>query len=160
MNSTYLIQRLNKPQNFINPFSFGVGFKNGGLSDKAAEIIKGIWSFDYMGSAEFEFGAIPKSLREISIYSHENKAEIGEIRLQKPVFYFCKGDIKEDTEKIIRELAKDKLWLKQPSFFSEVLNNENPQYYRTKGWLELDNNFMFFVDKEMYEKTLKLFGVD
>jgi|ERR1035437_2530956 hypothetical protein len=75
---TRLIQRLKKPFKPVdasgtpleklladNPFSFGGGLKNGGLSDKAMELIRDIWEFDYMGAAEFEFGAVPQALEKM-----------------------------------------------------------------------------------------------
>jgi hypothetical protein len=40
----------------------------------------------------------------------------------------------------------------------ETLHKE--QYADTCGWLELDNGYFFFTDKEMYEKTAKLFGLE
>ena len=56
----YLIQRLEKSKNYVNPFSFGGGLVNGGLSKDAMSLLKPIFSFDYMGSAEFDFGVLPK----------------------------------------------------------------------------------------------------
>ena len=40
--------------------------RNGGLSSEAMDLIRGIWAFDYMGAAEFEFGAVPKALQKIA----------------------------------------------------------------------------------------------
>jgi hypothetical protein len=70
-HSSYLIQRLEEPWGGMaqfkdNPFSFGGGLRNGGLSQEAMDLIRGIWSFDYMGSAEFEFGAVPEALNAIA----------------------------------------------------------------------------------------------
>lgn len=66
MKRTWLVQRLRKPYNHPafgadNPFSFGGGLRNGGLNDEAMGLLRGIFSFDYMGAAEFEFGAIPQA---------------------------------------------------------------------------------------------------
>jgi hypothetical protein len=75
---TYLIQRLKKPfpqpktestaGKLLrdNPFCFGGGLKNGGLSDKAMCILREIFSFDYMGAAEYEFGAVPEALSKMT----------------------------------------------------------------------------------------------
>ena len=36
----------------------------------------------------------------------------------------------------------------------------NKEYFNDPfGWLELDNGFMFFLDKEMYEKSCQLFEI-
>ena len=97
MERSYLIQRLLKPTQFgvELPFgSFGCGLVAGGLSKKAVEVINGMWTFDYMGSAEFEFGAVPEALNTIINYRKQDKAITGQIQLQKPVFYLCEKDMK------------------------------------------------------------------
>lgn len=71
MKQSYLIQRLKKPSPSDsifadNPFAFGGGYKNGGLSDQAMNLLRDIFQFDYMGSAEFEFGAVPIALNAIA----------------------------------------------------------------------------------------------
>jgi hypothetical protein len=77
----WLIQRLQKPWKIAEdanplfkamvagaagPFSFGGGYVNGGLSKEANKILGEIFQFDYMGSAEFEFGEVPKALGRIA----------------------------------------------------------------------------------------------
>jgi hypothetical protein len=69
MKRTWLVQRLQKPapmsikgKDISNLFSFGGGFRNGGLTDEAMALLKNVFSFDYMGSAEFEWGAVPQAL--------------------------------------------------------------------------------------------------
>jgi hypothetical protein len=69
MKDSYLIQRLHKPESWRikgkvldNAFSFGGGLKNGGLTTKALDLLRDIFSFDYMCAAEFEFGAVPAAL--------------------------------------------------------------------------------------------------
>ncbi|MBT4376649.1 hypothetical protein HOD29_04710 [archaeon] len=160
MKNTYLIQRLSKPTGFVNPFSFGGGLVNGGLSDEAMDLVKDIWDFDYMGSAQFEMGKVPTSLHNIANYSVDNKAYANKIGLDKDVFYICHQDMAESVEKMIRKLAIDErsFGLQDPSFFKQSLKGEK---YSDKlgGWLELNNHFMFFVDKEMYARTCGMFGV-
>jgi hypothetical protein len=160
MESTYLVQRLlsPNPKGIFNPFTFGAG-GNGGLSKEAIELVSKIWEFDYMGRGEFEFGAIPKALERIQNYSSEKKSVIGEIKLAKPIFYLCESEEKVEVEKTIRKIAKNKQNLLEPALLDEVVKgNENYQKY--KGWLELNNGFMFFTDKEMFDKTLNLFGIN
>lgn len=73
MKESYLIQRLKKPfkiedklKNLQNMFSFGGGLTNGGLSKEAVSLIRNIFSFDYMGSSEFEWGAVPEAMKKIA----------------------------------------------------------------------------------------------
>lgn len=156
MEKTRLIQRLKKPRmgSFL---SFGGGLVNGGLSEKAMELLNPILSFDYMGAAEFEWGDVPKALDKIWDYSNKNHATKGLIHLPKDVHYICEKGTQKYVEDIIQKLYKneDDLYLKEPTFLRESIE-ERDNY---KGWLELDNAFMFFIDKEMYRKTLNLFNI-
>lgn len=165
MEKTYLVQRLTKPRGGTNPFSFGGGLVNGGLSDEGAELISKVWDFDYMGAAEFELGAIPKTLQRIAQYSSEGSVVTGEVPLGKDILYLCEKDMKSGVERVIQKIADDTLRLKEPAFLKEVIewNDKSegndgfePMY---KGWLELNNGFAFFIDQEMYNNTLKLFGI-
>ena len=163
MKSTYLIQRLKSPHKHQNPFgSFGGGLKNGGISDKGYNMLKSIFSFDYMGAAEFEFGAVPESLERTA----KKANEYGFYRLninKVPVYVICKKKENNDVESILILLSKDLVRLKESSHFNAALGLS--KYYKkedcsVKGWMELDNDFMFFVDKDMAEKTAQLFQIE
>lgn len=62
---SWLIQRLKRPTKMDNPWGFGGGLRHGGLSDGAWEIFRKLCSFDYMGAAEFEIGALPKAFEKM-----------------------------------------------------------------------------------------------
>jgi hypothetical protein len=168
-NRTWLIQRLGKPYGrpdedltkLINAFSFGGGLVNGGLSDEAMQLLGGIFSFDYMGSAEFEWGAVPKALEYIA--KQRKKFISGEATINKePVYYLCYKDIKDYVENLLADLSKDKLQLKELSLFNVAVGKckyIKKEDCKTFGWLELDNGFFFFTDQEMYEKTKELFEI-
>jgi hypothetical protein len=72
--ATYLIQRMNKPHDNTPKGDFMVKadqvFGEGGgglrLSDEARGLFRYVTSWDYMGSAEFEFGALPKALGKMA----------------------------------------------------------------------------------------------
>lgn len=190
---SWLIQRLQLPfksdhpwSGKDNPFSFGGGFKNGGLSNEAMDVIRPVFRFDYMGAAEFEFGAVPEALQKIS----ESRAEYvpGEVRIKPeevespplydqkcyrklskvlPVWYFCHKDHQDHVKALVRKLASGKgdgrSDLKEPtglsrSLWKRVESEESKLDHRAAGWLELDNGFFFFVDEEMFTKTVRLFS--
>lgn len=70
-HGTWLIQALNKPHKTpgpfkVNPFSFGGG--GSGLKHETAQMLENIWSPEYMGSAEYEFGAFAQTLKAIYEY--------------------------------------------------------------------------------------------
>jgi hypothetical protein len=186
MKSSRLVQRLKKPfPGFAgakdNPFSFGGGYKNGGLSPEAMDLLRPNFSFEYMGAAEFEFGAVPKALALIHANSDSlvafsfrfPQAEVARHWRDKSntlptgtveIFVIC------DEEWIDQVTARIRLWasqdsntgrggtLHEESQLSTVLRpyGEGPD---TCGWLELNNGFFFFTDEEMWKATAELFDV-
>jgi hypothetical protein len=169
MGRTYLIQRLNKPVERINPFSFGGGLKNGGLSDEAMTLLKSIFSFDYMGSAEFEFGAVPAALGFIHDQAANRMSFLPKKYLvvsgnHRGVYYICPKSYEKGVKTVLDTLLEDEgtLRLKEYCGLKDRINPESdPEGYRKNnvGWLELNNGFFFFTDSEMFENTKKLFGV-
>lgn len=195
MKESYLIQRLQKPfkptgsklDRIDNPFSFGGGLKNGGLSDEAIKLIRDIWRFDYMGSAEFEFGAVPKAMHEIAkahgdyvgaeiqVDAQENEMDYSRRKFSKlqkeraiprktnkaTIYVLCPLDWLPEITKRIREWAMEEPYhkTKESINLQRALFPDSDYARDYAGWLELDNGFFFFTDKEMYEKTRNLFGI-
>src|SRR3989338_2112493 len=145
MVRTFLIQRLNKPTP-PNPFSFGGGLHNGGLSEVAANVLQVIFSFDYMGSAEFEFGVVPVALQFIATQAKKKKITAGKIG---DIYYICPRIYKDGVLDIIEKLLVDErsLCLKERCGLADHFNKSDAYHQETLGWLELDNGFMFFVDQ-------------
>lgn len=161
----WLIQRLIKPTKDweSNPFIFGGGYKWGGLTKEAMDMIKDVFEFDYMGAAEFEHGAVPEALQKISSYA-ENHTLIKDSfrpsrRYEKTCYYICCQYHEKEIKDFIKSLLKsDKPRLKENTCFQNSMENE--EFCRKfVGWLELDNGFFFFTDKEMFEKTCLVFGL-
>jgi hypothetical protein len=175
LKSSYLIQRLQKPvimkvagKIVDNPFSFGGGLINGGISKEGMNLLRGIFSFDYMGSAEFEFGAVPAALSFlVEQRAKENivASAIDFIHGEQIVYYVCPKPYEEEVKKRIGQLRRmDKeICLKEHCGLKEYFNekDERRSQYAKKnvGWLEIDNGFAFFVDKEMFDKFCTLLGI-
>lgn len=159
LNQTWLVQRLLKPTkgDYDNPFAFGGGLKNGGLSENAMKLLRPIFSFDYMGSAEFEFGAIPAFFKDIA--ENIKQYSTWEISIKTtPIYVIGRTSLKGDISNRILELSKMKYGgLKEYCGLYQALEKKDSQYI---GWLELDNNFMFFIDKSIFEKTASLFELN
>jgi len=183
---SYLIQRLDKPTGSLNPFSFGGGHVNGGLSDEGAEALKSICSFDYMGSAEFEFGALPKALNSIASSAEKTELEAYAVEVSgKPSFEFsdrrlsfedkrkvadnhqikttvyvvARKELKQHIEQLLVELSSDNFRGKERTAFCESVFGISPETYGDcVGWLELDNGFFFTKDFEMFQNFARLFG--
>lgn len=182
LRETYLVQRLERPWGeAANPFSFGGGLRNGGLQKEAMALLKGIFTFDYMGSAEFEFGAVPKALTAIYKVAVEGGLMSGTVLLTEasvakvttwdrsrrqlplkadPIVYFiCPSAWEGEIVHRIIALAGGKGRLKEGTRLANVLRPDPAHEDRVAGWLELDNGWFFFTDREMFEKVAALFEV-
>lgn len=179
MERSKLIQRLNKPpfnddkfSRLTNVLAFGGGLRNGGISEEASRLLSKVINFDYMGSAEFEFGAVPKSLNRVwdnrekyitrtfpvhYSYSDGWGPQVKKIEGDRDIWVIClKDDLKEICTKI-------KTWAYKPSGTNTkepiLLDASLASKYRSVGWMEIDNDFMFFSDKEMFEGMCELFEI-
>lgn len=180
MKQSWLIQRLEKPRRPgllgpDNPFAFGGGLVNGGLSSEAMSLLRGIFSFDYMGAAEFEWGAVPKALQALA--SDQLVAESLTIPLatvardfrdkgpdpegEGTIYVLCRREHLDGVKERIKALAAEgyKADLKEPANLASTLRPVNEWDGRVVGWLELDNGFFFSTDREMWSATSHLFGV-
>lgn len=177
MDRTWLIQRLNKPyevQNdmtkLANAFSFGGGLVNGGLTKEAMALLSPLFTFDYMGSAEFEFGAVPETLSKIVEHRKDYvdfttgitfKFKDWKTKETKTgmhdVFIICNKADKDEVVDRISKFAKDECYgkTKDSVNFNRALG-EAEYTERLIGWLELDNGYMFFKDHETGKKTADL----
>ncbi len=181
----YLIQRLKKPfpkqeepgketffQKLANAFSFGGGLKNGGLSDEAMKLLSDVWRYDYMGSAEFEWGAVPESLERIAedishyitgqtevkacVYNWNSKDKKDKYINEKAlIFYVCQKEDESEVKEWIGKFADEK---KRGYHTKESVNlarsicvKEDSFYREVVGWHDIDNDYLFFTDKEMFE---------
>lgn len=189
MRRTWLIQRLERPHTSgllaqlgkDNPFSFGGGLKNGGLRPEAMDLLRPVFSFAYMGSAEFEFGAVPEALRRIAndrtliaftvaIPLKSVPQPWDEKRRKLPnkpegdgtIYVLAPAEWKVEIDARIKGWAKKPYeGLKESTNLDMVLRPPADDKFPTRvgGWLELDNGFFFFSDEEMFHKTADLFGV-
>jgi hypothetical protein len=154
MERSWLIQRLMEPRQ--------VSLAITSVSRKARDILDSIITFDYMGSSEFEFGTVPKALQKIGEYSSKKEGIQGELELKKPVYYICSKEQENYVKDLIKKIAEEgdygKLHFLEPTRFKEALEGEK-YYNNLKGWFELDNGFMFFIDKEMSKKMANVFDI-
>lgn len=158
MNRVWLVQRLEVPYDGYenNPFSFGGGLPNGGIKESLMAVIKYIFSFSYMGSAEFEWGAVPSALKAL----HTHKSLIN-FKLDNGLYVICPSEIKEDLTKWLNAIYEDEYTypLKETLQFNRALISDS----NIGGWLKIERDdyckepFMFFINKTMYNKTCQLF---
>lgn len=180
---TRLVQRLRKPFYseglLVDVLAFGGGLRNGGLSDEAMRLLRDVFRFDYMGAAEFEWGAIPEALTTIAKQQSDLVAEpmffplaevAPDVRAKEQaapegdavVYIICHRDHLPTVGDRIRGWAAEPYNpdLKESTRLSSALRPHKKWDTEICGWLELDNGFFFFTDREMWEHTARLFGVE
>lgn len=186
MQGSWLVQRLNKPRpahhilGTDNPFAFGGGLVNGGLSGEAMDLLRPIFSFDYMGAAEFELGAVPEALNRLAKAkrlahstvdvdlagvplpwsARKDEPKIG--RGTAPVYVLSQAAHVDEVHRRIAAWATEPYGrtLKESTNLNRALRPSDDSDRRTCGWLELDNGFFFFTDAEMWTSTCAVFGVE
>jgi len=182
MKEPYLIQRLKKPYKIevkdslmgklAEAFTFGGGMSKGGIRKEAWDIITQIWRYDYMGSAEFEFGAVPESLERMAKskklikfetlvkanhYSYGNKKRLS---AEGTVHIICDKEFKDQVAEYIRVMAAAQEKYRTKEYVGLAQSICGAEYYTdTVGWHDIINDYMFFTDKEMFDNTCKLFGL-
>lgn len=194
LERTRLIQRLTKPRRTHpafgkdNPWSFGGGYKNGGLSADAMTLLRPCFGFDYMGSAEYEFGAVPEGLQKVARLADEgylgartttvdlSTIDPGWEKDAKPgegeatVYLLCDLRAEQEIVQRIQWIAMEGKKNPHPEwgtgaylvFKEQALFGKTllgrPYMEHNGGWLELDNGFMFFSDQLMWQRTAAVFG--
>lgn len=183
MGRTWLIQRLKAPYgtNIFgakgNPFSFGGGLHNGGLFDEAMGLLSQVFSFDYMGAAEFEFGSIPAALSVIAkdakdyeatsfsfpltqVAKHHRDQSTDEPEGDVTIYVISRKEWTSEIQDRIRGWAAElrNPDLKEATRLALALRPHREWDAETYGWLELHHAF-FFTNQEMWEQTATLFGI-
>ena len=159
MRKSWLIQRLERPLNGKlgalkdNPFSFGGGLRNGGLSNEAMDLLRPIFSFSYMGAAEYEWGKVPEALNKIAGYAQDRKLVAFDISAPwAPLYVICAKAHRKEVEERVEGWARGN----GPEVRDPIQMGDS----YAVGWLELDNGFLFFTDEDMWRGAAHLFGVE
>lgn len=118
------------------------------------EGIDAIVIFDYMGSSEYEWGALPKSLENIRIgisdYIYTDIC-VGD----KQITVFCTKYQQPKIEQYLNELADGKMRLKEYASFDSYVNNKFPRTNKTDFWWDIQNDLMFWRKDTVFENKFK-----
>ena len=191
MSSFYLMQRLLPPREKTgSPFDnahrvFGGGML--GLSESAWDLMDQLCRIDYMGAAEFEFGALPQFLGSWQERAEEGfdlwcfTLKPGEYKpnwergfrraksnplppLQERIVYCIrpkKGRYgREYIEEQFRGVALETVRCKEPANTRGALDPLESGYHKISGWIVLTADCMIFVDAKMWQDFAELFGGD
>lgn len=133
------------------------------IGDQERDYNKGIdriLEFDYMGSSEFEWGALPQSLKKIREYI-SNKTSIietvtiGTHKKSIKILYNTQKHTKEEIQNILENLAEGKTRLQEPSYFDICIYPErHPSFtsLQCDFWWDIDQDWMFWKDNKKFEK--------
>lgn len=130
-------------------------------NDESAKDIDSIINFEYMGSAEYEFGALPDSLKEI-------RSDIGKYKYinvivkGKYITVFCKEKQESEIKPYLDQLANNNMRLKARSCFNECVNPSTHDLkwqeihpIKTNFWWDLENHLMFWINNSEFESKFK-----
>ena len=114
-----------------------------------------LMSFEYMGSAEFEFGALPRSLKRMaSEFNAYKRFSTSFSNGDDMVHIICKSEHKDDIIAFLEKASKESYGLntKEVVYFKEALAKE--QYTNTNVWWDLENNWFAVLGKENAKKVM------
>ena len=187
-----LVQRLQPPSKapegsalskLDNVFSFGGGYVNGGLSKGAMDAIRSIFRFDYMGAAEYEFGAVPEAMKKLiearqqdtlgafmlEVEGSRAKDAHTVIPHKRMIWFFCDkapemvAHVQQFLKVHAAEAYPRREWATRDStnihreMHTTWRDQQEPRWSETSGGLELDNGFIYFLNVEQAEKFATLF---
>lgn len=189
MRITFLIQRLKRPRHATGPLAKAHRVFGGGmmaLSEQQWDFVDQAFEIDYMGAAEYEFGSFGKAMQMLMeanervafgiVIDRKDVALNGSRSFNKKlkkadapsepavVYVLCQTGLRDEIEKRIRQLANDGIeslrWVRDDTFMHRTLDPLNEWDEKTVGWLEIDNGFFFFTDKEMWRAVCAWFDLE
>jgi hypothetical protein len=180
------LQRLEMPREHMNPFNFGGGLRNGGLSDEAAALLRPLFCFYYMGDAAFEYGAMPESFDRFreqrgkyvllplkhsltvsrsKMFGRQPGEKPTKHKIDFEVFCICRDDWRERAAAIIKTLSSERevhgvrLALKCGNDFPNAVYDFVLGKPSTIGWMDIENDYFIFLREETAVRLLHLFEV-
>lgn len=114
--------------------------------------IDSILKFDYMGSSEFEWGALPKSLSRIREKDQYTYLDIPV--KDKVISVYCKESQKSEVREYLNKLAENVFHLQEYSDFDTYINPSNLKS-RTDFWWDINNDLMFWGKNHEFEANFK-----
>ena len=161
-NPSWLVQRLNKPVGYKNPF----GDVSNGVDDANSEVnIQDVVNPDYMGAAEYEWGVFDKCLKVMQKMGTNNEqAFLHKIHNKSVYVVMANGCDLDEVRKIIDYLYfAPSLYQHNKGRLPEISKNDFSTFYKemsrcmindysnikTHGWLCIDKYFAWFVDRDL-----------
>lgn len=108
--------------------------------------IRRLVSADYMGSAEFEFGAVGKSWGSLRVMAANQDLDVCTVLLGDKPFYAIKNKAisTQDVQRAVTDIATGKILTKECSYWDHHLKSELPKYVaKTDCWMTVPYSRMF-----------------
>lgn len=112
-------------------------------------------NLDYMGSAEFEFGNIPNSMKRIcERIEHIQMIDTGFSSFDHlDLYVICVNDVKDLLQNYVEFLVTDHIHLKERTNLKESINGIDSigrhvrfdPYIRTMFWWDIENDWMLVL---------------
>lgn len=116
--------------------------------------------FRYMGAAEFEYGALPTSLKRIVKNSGTYLMETLKYHDQNgnPMFLYHNMNAPnqgEELYELIEQLIAGKIYCKRPINIKRYIqNSDSKDVHLMNFWWDIENDFFLFLGHENQEKVL------
>jgi len=118
--------------------------------------VDSFFAMDYMGSSEFEFGALPASLRAMR---EMPRPEIHRIKVSEHIAWFVgPTEIKDDVTGFFRDQldSQPKLYLRERSrihdaYVGGAWDGEMSDHI---GWWDIKNHWAFFMKKDYAQEWI------
>ncbi len=173
-HKSYHIQRLTVPHTPKKPERQWKLDQEGKFTEDAVSLRKGVFEYDYMGSSEFEFGAIPRAVKEmikkqdrlisfkIIVLGQNIERDILTGKRYDDCSFFAICDVQQltDVERNIRAVLSGEQRLKESLHLHNALGKDKGKPGSIGGWFEVDNGYYFFIDQVMWTGTTFLYNTD
>lgn len=114
-----------------------------------------ILQFDYMGASEYEFGALPKSLKRMRANS-EDYSYLETIIKGVQITVYIQSDLIEFATDFLNKLAENKVRTKCSTWFKDSLQpNKEDDYLNADFWWAIDSDFMFWEKNDAFDSKFR-----
>jgi len=129
------------------------------IEESRTPTIYELLAFDYMGSSEFEWGAIPKAVRTLESQKDFAIKQIPELKnfAGDPVFVYCSSQHFDEIIEFIESLSKMDYRLKEPTYFDHYFAGLR-KWHRIDFWFAIDGvggGFVWSFDESLLQEFVK-----
>jgi hypothetical protein len=170
LKRSWLLQRLSKPVKNMNMIRLSFGGGGSGFTSEAEEVLSQICDFEYMGASEYEFGAPSKCLQRMLDNSENLSVYVFNIPYKaimpyevvnghRRVFIICNKTEVEEIKARIEKWASDYRHqdTRDMPYIDVAMAGGESYGKKYCGWIDIDNDFMFFTDQKMWRKFAAIF---